>query len=370
MTKTGHLYETRLPNGSNGDPLIYCLSQRTGDALLLDLGDLTGLGNKEILKVRQVAVTHTHIDHFIGFDRLLRVNVPHFRSLEFCGPPGLAENIFGKMRGYCWNLLEPGQINLTVHEVKASGAVSSFILSNDLDWLRTLPSKDHMFQPRALPARKQADEATGTPARPLKPAGLGLILPDGSHVHALVLDHGTPVCAYMIESPTKFLVNADALTTAGLPAGPWIRELQLAMAGNDSERIFTVGGKSWRAEQLGSLILERAASRTLAYLTDFVFSQDNVARLRSRFHGVLKVICETNYRDVDKARALQKKHLTTRQGALLAAALGAHEMETFHISNLYLDDLEQVKKEAQEFFASFKSMTVDRLEQEIRMEIT
>lgn len=362
MTKSGHLYETRLPNGINGDPLVYCLSQRTGDALLFDLGDLSHLSNKELLKVRQVAITHTHLDHFIGFDRLLRVNVPHFRSLEFCGPPGLAENVYGKMRGYCWNLLEPRQITLIVHEIDPFGVTRSFELTNDQ------PSSALNFQPRAIVRPATANKPSAPPI-PEKPAALTLALPDGSHVDAIVLDHGTPVCAYMVSSPTRFLVKSDALAEIGLPAGPWIRELQLAMAENDLSRLFTVAGKSWRAEDLGSLILERGASKNLAYLTDFIFSRENLDRLCGAFLGVQRIVCETNYRDVDRERARQKKHLTTRQAALIAAVLGARELETFHISNLYVTELDRVVAEAQEFFSQFKALSKRELKDAVNLEL-
>jgi len=119
VTRNSHIFETKIPNGPLGDPVVYCLSQKTGEALLLDLGDLSNLSNKEILKVRHVAVSHTHLDHFIGFDRLLRVNVPHFKPFELCGPPGLIKNVQGKMNAYCWNLLEPGQIRIRVRKSPA-----------------------------------------------------------------------------------------------------------------------------------------------------------------------------------------------------------------------------------------------------------
>ena len=39
-------------------------------AVLFDLGDIHSLSAKDILKISHVFITHTHIDHFCGFDML------------------------------------------------------------------------------------------------------------------------------------------------------------------------------------------------------------------------------------------------------------------------------------------------------------
>ena len=62
-----------LLNGRKGDPALYIETLFEKHAVLFDLGDLSNLPPRKIHRLEHVFVSHTHIDHFIGFDRLLRV---------------------------------------------------------------------------------------------------------------------------------------------------------------------------------------------------------------------------------------------------------------------------------------------------------
>lgn len=69
------LFHPALVNHPLGDPGVFvdCLFQRR--ALLFDLGDLHNLPTRKIVRLSDVFVSHTHMDHFMGFDWLLRVTM-------------------------------------------------------------------------------------------------------------------------------------------------------------------------------------------------------------------------------------------------------------------------------------------------------
>jgi len=62
----------RLINSPFEDPTLYVRIVRERRAVLFDIGSIDRLKPGDLQKITDVFVTHTHIDHFIGFDILLR----------------------------------------------------------------------------------------------------------------------------------------------------------------------------------------------------------------------------------------------------------------------------------------------------------
>src|SRR4051812_4176556 len=115
-------FAPRLVNGPFGDPGLFVELRWQGSAVLFDLGRNDGLPAAEMLKVTHVFVSHTHMDHFIGFDRVLRLFLNRDRRLFLYGPEGIIDCVGGKLSGYVWNLTDDYPFAFDVTEVTASGA--------------------------------------------------------------------------------------------------------------------------------------------------------------------------------------------------------------------------------------------------------
>ncbi len=99
-------FNPRLINGPFRDPGLFIPFRFQNRALLFDLGDISGMPARDILKISHAFVTHTHMDHFIGFDHLLRLMLGREKTLALYGPQDFIKHVEGKLSGYNWNLAD------------------------------------------------------------------------------------------------------------------------------------------------------------------------------------------------------------------------------------------------------------------------
>ena len=66
------------------------------------------------------------MDHFFGFDRLLRICLGRDKNMRWYGPPDFAAQVGHELAGYTWNLVEnyPGDFVVDVWEVESARAES------------------------------------------------------------------------------------------------------------------------------------------------------------------------------------------------------------------------------------------------------
>ena len=121
------LLHPTLINGRTGDPALYIETLFEQRAILFDLGDITSLSPRKIRRLEHVFVSHAHIDHFFGFDRMLRVLVGREKQLHLYGPDGFVDQVHHKLRAYRWNLVdrEPGDLSFVVTEIAPSLATQT-----------------------------------------------------------------------------------------------------------------------------------------------------------------------------------------------------------------------------------------------------
>lgn len=322
----------RLVNGPFGDPGLYVTLRWQGAAVQFDLGRIDRIPASALLRLRQIFVTHTHIDHFIGFDRVLRLFLARSGTLAVFGPPGIIGNVRGKLNGYTWNLVDGYPFVIDVHEVGPASIRSV-----------RLPATA-AFQPEELGTRP----FTGV-----------LHDEDAFTVRAAILDHRIPCLGYSITEPSHLNVRTDALADLGIPPGRWLNELKDAIRRNQPPQTpITV---RWRRDDevheqtfaLGDLrdrLIVVAPGQKLAYVTDTIFSRGNVARVVDLAAGADVFFCESLFLDRDREEAAKRYHLTARQAGTLARMAGVKRLQVFHFSPRYDGMADSLYAEAEAAF--------------------
>jgi ribonuclease Z len=98
------LLHPTLVNGRTGDPALYIETLFERRAILFDLGDISALSSRKVQRIGAIFVSHAHVDHFIGFDRLLRLLVGRDTRVSLYGPDGFIDHVQHKLQAYLWNL--------------------------------------------------------------------------------------------------------------------------------------------------------------------------------------------------------------------------------------------------------------------------
>jgi ribonuclease Z len=316
-----HLFEPSLVNDAFGDPGLYVDFNDERRALLVDLGDVTALPPRKLLRVSHVFVSHTHMDHFAGFDQLLRVVLGRKDCIVLVGGPGFVAQVEHKLRAYTWNVVHRYSLELVldVREVGADGR-----------------GKRARFSSRTGFTRE--DGASFECA--------GDVLHDEAlfRVRGRFVDHEMPCLAFAIEEKARGRVARDRLAAIGVTTGPWLRELKLAvLSGASAETPIRVEWRDKLGEhamtrsvgELAPVLIDVAPGRRVGYVTDLRFTDANRRALGELLAGVDQLFIESVFLDADREHALRKNHLTARQAGWIAREVGAKAVVPFHFSPRY-----------------------------------
>jgi ribonuclease Z len=325
-------FEARLVNDAFGDPGLYVDLRDARRALLFDLGDISVLPPRKLLRLSHVFVTHAHMDHFCGFDQLLRVVLGRKAGIVLFGGPGFVDQVEHKLRAYTWNVVHRyAEFVIDVREV-----------GPDRRGQRARFSSRTGFAREACAAFESSGDT--------------LVEETMFRVRGRFVDHGTACLAYAVEEKAHVNVAKDRLAALGVSTGAWLRDLKHAVltGAPDATPIHV----QWRdtsgdhemtrpLAELRDVVLDVVAGQRIGYATDLRFTEANVESLTALLVDVDRLFIESVFLSEDEEHATRKNHLTARQAGEIARRVGAKAVTPFHFSPRYEDRAQELIAEVQ-----------------------
>ncbi|MBT1076214.1 ribonuclease Z [Geobacter grbiciae] len=335
------LFHPTPVNGPFDDPGVYVDFLFERRAILFDLGDITPLPPRKVLRISDIFVSHTHVDHFIGLDRVVRLCLGREKRLRLYGPPGFTDQVAHRLASYTWNLVESYPTDFTVEatELAPGGGVRTVEFHCRREFVPESESWGHISNSVIL------DEET-------------------FRVRAAFLDHGTPCLAFALEEKLHVNVRKNRLEEMGLPTGEWLRELKKAiLRGERDDLPFRVwwreGGQvREKIHPLGELrerLVGIVPGQRVVYVTDAGLTPENGSRIVELAREADYLFIETTFLHAEEERARQRSHLTARQAGELAREAGVARVVPFHFSPKYRGMEEMLRTELEEAFFSEKT---------------
>jgi len=323
------LVQPRLVNDPFSDPGLLIDFRFGRRALLFDLGDVTPLSPRQLLRVSHAFVSHAHMDHFAGFDRLLRVCLHRTMPLHLVGPAGFADRVEHKLKAYTLNLLSEHGVDFVITAAEFNGEKFDRVCK---------------FRAQEAFCRREV------PPERLAP---GVLLDeDEFRIKSVVLDHDTPCLAFAFEEKVRVNVWSEGLSLLRLGVGPWLNEAKRAMrrGAPDESAIVISHDLSIPLGLLKQHALRTAQGQKIAYVVDAAYHDRNVERIIALARGADQLFIEAAFLDEAADIAAQRQHLTARQAGDIAKRAGVARFIPFHFSARYRKQENRLRSEAEQAF--------------------
>jgi ribonuclease Z len=314
-----------------GDPGVYLDFRYGRRAILFDLGDVSPLSARELLRVSHAFVSHTHVDHIAGFDRLFRLCLHRPSPLTLIGPPGFTDQVEHRLRSFTWNLLDENSVDFCLRAM-------------DYDGGRLVRSVE--FHAREAFARREVGP-------PDLPQGIAWAEAD-FRIEAIALDHGIPSLAFTLREVLQVNVWRGVLAEMGYVPGPWLHEAKRAVrVGLPDDHPITISDHdSISLGELKHRALRVAPGQSVVYVTDAAPHAENRARIVKLASQADQLFIEAVFLERDRPLAKASRHLTAWEAGAIAREASVRHVTPFHHSARYLGEPDLLR---QEIFESFRS---------------
>jgi len=313
--------EPTFAAGLIDDPVLLVRVRPTGSNLMFDCGQLHHLAKRVINRLDALFISHAHMDHWMGIDRVIRDLHATSKTIDLFGPPGIADKFEHKLAGYDWNLAEEYWGSFRVHEI--------------------FPEKicRHLFAGPASFRRRALDTVSRDAQTPIYQTPHCQVL-------AATCEHRVDSLIFRVNESPGFLIDKEKLVQLGLLPGPWIGELKRRiLQGEKQPSVLNVlqrdaaGAVREVAVKDGRALLKQIERpqrpAAIGYISDVGFSAVNRERILSFMQGVDLLVCECTFLREGKERARASHHLCTDDINQLLDELCPGYFLPMHLSKTY-----------------------------------
>jgi len=310
-------------NGLFDDPVVYVQFLRQRRAILFDAGDIGSLTAKQINKLTDVFVTHMHIDHFIGFDKIIRILLRRNFPLNVYGPSGITVAVEGKLKGYTWNLVEEYPLKICVTEVDKEFMIISEFSANE------------RFKRKEI--------------KKIKIDSNILVKESSFSVSFVSVEHDIDVIAFSLQEPFHINIDKEKLKSKGLPVGPWLSNLKDFIRKKELYKEIDVDGKRFFVKDLLDIV-KITDGQKISYVVDLSPTEKNIKKVIELVKKSHTLYIEAYFLSQDQQRAIQRNHLTAKNAGYIAKEAQVKEVRPLHVSPKYRNCHEKVISELMKAF--------------------
>jgi ribonuclease Z len=315
----------QLVNGSTGDPVLYLDYPGNDNAILFDGGENCGLSMAQLGDLEAAFITHHHVDHFVGLDRIIRANMDKDKVLHLFGPVNTIRKVYDRITAYEYPYFPFQKIVVKVTEL--------------------LPG---VSRTAVLECTKKFPEPVVVEA---KWAGPVCYENADLRVEAVHAEHTVPCLSFALAEKTGYHPDPEKIAAGLLKPGAWVPEaLKLLRAGADPQSRLEINGGSFALETLAEKYFAKSAGARVAYVTDTFWSDAVRPDLVKLAKGAWRLYCDSFYAKAEAKRAAQYKHLIAPQSGELAKLAKVEQLVLIHFATRYAGKYEQLIDEAAAVF--------------------
>ncbi|MEH0154250.1 peptidase [Limibacter armeniacum] len=281
---------------------------------LCECGDASDLTIKEIQDCNAIFISHTHIDHFVNFDAVIRHQIGIERRVVICGPENISKHVQARLKSYTWNLIQKGSIIYEIREVVSENKIVVYEIEPPFWELIKIGEQDNniLFEEKSFT------------------------------VSSVILDHKTPTLAYKFKENETLKID---IQKSGFKGGKWVKGLKDAFINKDNNAVISIDEKDYQAHELYHL-LHIQEGDSVGVIMDHAANHENHSKIKDHFWKCRQVFIESFYKEADQELAALNFHSFSTQSGKIMSETEVDEPIPVHFSRKYKEhDLKELMQE-------------------------